>query len=104
MFGVGRSRGGVVRRIGRRGLSLRDWEREFSKRDLMLEFGLESVNWEAEVKKFADRMSLLNERGGSAASAQRLILGLVLNAPRTSLKQAAWTESRRVSGDFLARL
>ena len=90
--------------IGARGLSLRDWEREFSRRDLMFKFDLRSENWEAESRKLVDRISLLKERGGSAASAQRLILGLVLNAPRTSLKHAAWTESRRDKGFFLARL
>ena len=45
--------------IGARGPSSRDWEREFSRSDLIFKFGSRSENWEAEAMKLADRIILL---------------------------------------------
>lgn len=60
--------------------------------------------WAEEARKFAVRICLRKWRGGSPASAQRLSLGLERNAPRASLRDEAWTVSRRVREDLEARL
>ena len=46
------------------------------------------------------RISLRNGSGGSAASAQRLRLGLVRKAPSASLSEAFWTVFKKARVDF----
>lgn len=56
------------------------------------------------MRRFTERISLLYMREGSATSAHRLIFGLVLNAPRVSLKQEDWRVSKREREDFLVKI
>lgn len=61
-------------------------------------------NWETEVMKLEVRICLRKERGGSAASAQRLTPGLVRKAPRASLNEEFWMVSSNLRVDLLAVL
>ena len=56
------------------------------------------------IRKLDVRLFLRTERGVSAASAHRLTVGLVLNAPRAILRVADWMESNKASVFLLAEL
>ena len=49
-------------------------------------------------------MSLQKWRGGSAASAHKLSLGLVRKAPKASLREEVWIVSSKERTDLFARL
>ena len=57
-----------------------------------------------EVIRFEVSISLLKERGGSAASAHKLRVGLVRNAPSTSLRECDWMEFSSLSTESEAEL
>lgn len=108
MVGGENSQGGEVDLTGRRGLSFKGvfrWEMRGIRKGLRGarmdgKIG-RSGSWATDAKKFAVKIRKRNWRGGSAASAQRLMVGLVRKAPRAIRRAENWIVFRSCREDLL---